>query len=162
MFNCEIDKLLKRLPKKKDLPGGPRVMVVGNFINEDKLWEILSELDCHMVYDDVCTLSRYFNHEVTNYRQNPVHALATSYLQKPSCMRMADLGLKLENLKKAIEDYRIQALIFVSLKFCDNTLYFYPLARQNLGLPVLNLELEYNNFSEGQIKTRLEAFLEML
>jgi len=31
-----------------------------------------------------------------------------------------------------------------------------------MGIPVLYLDIEYNNFSEGQIKTRVQAFLEML
>jgi benzoyl-CoA reductase/2-hydroxyglutaryl-CoA dehydratase subunit BcrC/BadD/HgdB len=51
------------------------------------------------------------------------------------------------------------------MKFCDSTLLFYPLLRQHLsetGVQSLFLEIEHNNFSEGQIKTRIQAFLEIL
>jgi benzoyl-CoA reductase/2-hydroxyglutaryl-CoA dehydratase subunit BcrC/BadD/HgdB len=44
-------------------------------------------------------------------------------------------------------------------------LYSFPLIKQALGklkIPVLYLEIEYNNFSAGQVKTRTQAFLEML
>lgn len=162
-FNPWLKDFLADLPATVKKPGtGPRIMLIGNFISQDQWWNILSDLDCQLVYDDVCTLSRYFDLEVTDYRQQPFYALARAYLQKPLCMRMADLGTKVDSLKQAIDDFGVQAIIFVSLKFCDNTLYFYPLAKQNLGLPILNLELEFNNFPEGQIRTRLEAFLEML
>ena len=59
----------------------------------------------------------------------------------------------------------MQGIIFISLKFCDTMLYSFPLIRKEMAAlktPVLYLEIEYNNFPEGQIKTRMQAFLEML
>ena len=52
-----------------------------------------------------------------------------------------------------------------SLKFCDNTLYAFPAARRHLegrGLGVLTLDGEYASELSGQIRTRIEAFCEML
>ncbi len=145
----------------KDQAGGPRIMVVGNFINEQKLFKILSQLDCQIVYDDLCTTQRYWDNKV-DASQDCIQALAESYLGKPACMRMVDMEAKLRHLENIAQKEKISAILFVSLKFCDNTLYFYPLLKNHLQYPLLNLELEYNNFSEGQVKTRLEAFLEML
>jgi benzoyl-CoA reductase/2-hydroxyglutaryl-CoA dehydratase subunit BcrC/BadD/HgdB len=80
-------------------------------------------------------------------------------------MRMADLGLKLKEIENTIIENSIEGIIFISLKFCDTVLYSFPLLKERfnqMGIPVLYLEMEYNNFSEGQLKTRIQAFLEML
>ena len=92
-------------------------------------------------------------------------AIASRYLNKPGCMRMADLGEKLRSLEKKIYENKINGIIFISLKFCDTVLYSFPLVKQKfteLNIPTLYLEIEYGNFSEGQVKTRVQAFLEML
>jgi len=163
VFCEEIGNLINSLNDTgKQEASGPRLMVVGNFINEDRLWKIISQLDCHLAYDDLCTSQRYFGNEVICRDKDLLYWLAESYLSKTACMRMADMDKKLENIRQTIGKEKIAAIIFVSLKFCDNTLYFYPLLKKSLNIPILILELEYNNFSEGQVKTRLEAFLEML
>jgi len=67
-------------------------------------------------------------------------------------------------MQKAM-DNNIQGIIFISLKFCDTVLYSFPFIRKEFArmkIPVLYLELEYNNFPEGQVKTRMQAFLEMI
>ncbi len=162
-YENEIKKFLEILPSLKKLPpNGTSLMVVGNFINEERLLKILSGLDCHIIFDDLCTTHRYFAKNTTYNEKDIMHGLAESYLTSTACMRMADMSAKLEHIKKIIGKKKAEAIIFVSLKFCDNTLYFYPLLKKRLEVPILNLELEYNNFSEGQVKTRLEAFLEML
>jgi benzoyl-CoA reductase/2-hydroxyglutaryl-CoA dehydratase subunit BcrC/BadD/HgdB len=80
-------------------------------------------------------------------------------------MRMADLSSKLAEIENTIVKNNIKGVIFITLKFCDNMLYSFPLLKQRLNdmeIPVLYLDIEYNNFSEGQVKTRVQAFLEML
>jgi benzoyl-CoA reductase/2-hydroxyglutaryl-CoA dehydratase subunit BcrC/BadD/HgdB len=144
-------------------------MIVGNFITEDKLWDMFQELDMSIAADDLCISNRYYEGSVeadgSTSRKEMLDLLAKRYLGKPACMRMADTGLKLEEIMAKVRDNGVQGVIFISLKFCDTMLYSFPLIRKELaklGIPVLYLEIEYNNFSEGQIKTRMQAFLEML
>ncbi len=163
LFIEELNRLLEALSsndsRQKD---GARLMLVGNFINEDRLFKILSELDINIVDDDLCTTKRYYDNKVVLEKEDVFYSLAKSYLGKPACMRMSDMGAKVRTIKEAASAKDISAIIFASLKFCDNTLYFYPLLKEELDIPILNIELEYNNFSEGQVKTRIEAFLEMI
>ena len=151
----------------------PRIMIIGNFINESKLWESFKELNCKIAFTDLCNSSRYYeglvedkgNASKNNTIENLLGTIAARYLNKPQCMRMANLGVKLKEVKKNITNNNIKGVIFFSMKFCDNTLLFYPLLRQHLGetgMQSLFLEIEHNNFSEGQIKTRIQAFLEIL
>jgi benzoyl-CoA reductase/2-hydroxyglutaryl-CoA dehydratase subunit BcrC/BadD/HgdB len=78
---------------------------------------------------------------------------------------MSNLGVKVDEIKTRIKKNKVQGLIFISQKFCDNTLLFYPLLRQYLNdikVPSLFLEIEHNNLSFGQIKTRIQAFIEII
>jgi len=151
----------------------PRIMIIGNFINESKLWESFKELNCKIAVTDLCNSSRYYegliedmgNASKNSSIENLLGAIATRYLNKPQCMRMANLGIKLKEVKENITNNNVKGVIFISMKFCDNTLLFYPLLRQHLseiGIQSLFLEIEHNNFSEGQVKTRIQAFLEIL
>ncbi|MBE3094868.1 MAG: 2-hydroxyacyl-CoA dehydratase [Actinobacteria bacterium] len=151
----------------------PRIMIIGNLINESKLWKSFKELNCKIAATDLCNSSRYYERLVEDMEnssknssiENLLGAIAARYLKKPQCMRMANLGIKLKEVKENITNNNIKGVIFFSMKFCDNTLLFYPLLRQHLGetgVQSLFLEIEHNNFSEGQIKTRIQAFLEIL
>lgn len=151
----------------------PRIMIIGNFINESKLWKSFKELNCKIAATDLCNSSRYYerlvevkgNASKNSSIENLLGAIAARYLNKPQCMRMANLGIKLKEVKENITNNNIKGVIFFSMKFCDSTLLFYPLLRQDLseiGVQSLFLEIEHNNFSEGQIKTRIQAFLEIL
>jgi len=165
-----IDDLMDNVAAAgNDNSGGPRVMIVGNFITEEKLWHMFSELDMKIAADDLCISSRYYENTVGAgrgcSRKEILDLLAKRYLHKPACMRMAHTGAKLEEIKAKVRDRGIQGVIFISLKFCDTMLYSFPLVRKEMAgmkVPVLYLEIEYNNFSEGQLKTRTQAFLEML
>ncbi|OQA21363.1 MAG: R-phenyllactate dehydratase beta subunit [Actinobacteria bacterium ADurb.Bin346] len=161
---------------------GPAIMVIGNFINEERLWDIFDEIDCIIASEDMCNSSRYFENiklsagaeEVLDAalgagKESPMAKLLTGIavrqLYKPQCMRTADMGTKIEEIIKSITRNNIKGLIFISQKFCDNTLLLYPLLREKLaetGIPSLFLEIEHNNISAGQIKTRLQAFLEII
>jgi len=173
--NAKISSSGKTTILKND--NTPKVMIIGNLITEDKLWDMLSSIDLRLVSDDLCISSRYYTRLVDNgspdqtgdnTRQDIdslLSALSERYLSKPHCMRVADMGAKIAEIDKKVKDDNVQGVIFISLKFCDTMLYSFPLIRQTLSklkIPVLYLEIEYNNFSAGQIKTRTQAFLEML
>lgn len=144
----------------------PAIMIIGNFIAEEKLWDMLSTMNLRLASEDLCTSNRYFEKQVeTSDSKDLLESIAERYLNKPQCMRMADLSSKLAEIENTIVKNNIKGVIFITLKFCDNMLYSFPLLKQRLNdmeIPVLYLDIEYNNFSEGQVKTRVQAFLEML
>jgi len=89
--------------------------------------------------------------------------IARYYVERSCCPRMND-----ETYKKAmverIKEESLKGVIVNTLKFCD----FYPFdqmyIRKELGesFPVLNVEHDLMSKDEGQIMTRLEAFLESI
>jgi len=164
-FIMEVDaeNMTNLQPNYKNTPG---IMIIGNFITEEKLWGMLSTMNLKLASDDLCISSRYFEKQIELGDDSDfLNLTAERYLNKPQCMRMADHGLKLKEIENNIIKNNIEGVIFISLKFCDTMLYSFPLLKQKLnelGIPALYLEIEYNNFSEGQLKTRVQAFLEML
>jgi benzoyl-CoA reductase/2-hydroxyglutaryl-CoA dehydratase subunit BcrC/BadD/HgdB len=63
-----------------------------------------------------------------------------------------------------VKEFQVQGIVFLTRKFCDPYLFDYPMLAQALkdeGIPSLLLDYEYP-LAKGAIKTRIEAFLEML
>ena len=61
--------------------------------------------------------------------------------------------------------WSIEAAIIFVLKFCDTHLFDAPQLTEELkalGLPVLHLEWEHSLSGLAQLKTRVEAFIEMV
>ena len=189
-FISDFEKFIDSLSRKENTRPGPsgepttskdnnipEVMIIGNLITEEKLWDMLSSIDLRLVSDDLCISSRYYMGLVDNgshdqadggtrkKKDGLLRAISERYLGKPHCMRMADMGAKVAEIEKKVKEDNVRGVIFISLKFCDTMLYSFPLIKQALGklkIPVLYLEIQYNNFSAGQVKTRTQAFLAML
>ncbi len=186
-FMPELDRLINSFSREENAGSNvsadvqesinniPGVMIIGNLITEDRLWDMLSSMELRLVSDDMCISSRYYEKLVDTAGLSDrdtglekdilLRSLAERYLSKPHCMRMADMGAKIDAIKKKARENDVRGVIFISLKFCDTMLYSFPLIKKALAglkIPVLYLEIEYSNFSAGQVKTRTQAFLEML
>jgi benzoyl-CoA reductase/2-hydroxyglutaryl-CoA dehydratase subunit BcrC/BadD/HgdB len=190
-----LENIKKSITEKKTGSGknyiksNINIMVIGNYINDSNFWDIFTDLNIKVIASDLCISSRYFNFQVNlnkisgeindintgsvsagfkDYADDPdgiFRLIAESYLKKPLCFRMTALNEKLKSIEEKINTENINAVIFTSLKFCDNTLYFYPELKNELvklNIPSLYLDIEYGKSSYGQLRTRIEAFYEML
>ncbi|MFQ5965907.1 MAG: 2-hydroxyacyl-CoA dehydratase, partial [Candidatus Scalinduaceae bacterium] len=86
-------------------------------------------------------------------------------LKKSPCSRMVNVFERIKNIIALIERRAINGAIYHTLKFCDHTLYDYPLVKeefQKKNIPLLHINCNNSSKSEGQIKTRIEAFVEQL
>ncbi len=64
-----------------------------------------------------------------------------------------------------MKENHADGVIFLFLKFCDPHAFDYPYIKEMLdkeGIPSMLFEVEDQLPSEGQFKTRCEAFIEML
>ncbi|MFH1626212.1 MAG: 2-hydroxyacyl-CoA dehydratase family protein, partial [Pseudomonadota bacterium] len=117
-----------------------------------------------VVAEDLCTGIRSLEGMVQE-EGDPVEAIARRYLNRPPCSRMKGVERRYQAIKQIIEEYRIHGVVYHTIKFCDPELMTYPLLRKELekqNIPVLHLEGDCTMGSYGQIKTRVEAFIEML
>jgi benzoyl-CoA reductase/2-hydroxyglutaryl-CoA dehydratase subunit BcrC/BadD/HgdB len=166
-----IEEVKKRgsTPTEKSV----RIMIVGDQIDNTALIEIIEKAGAQMVMDDTSIGSEIYWPDIET-TQNPIDGIAERYLRKiklPTTYR--DTGEtyqdKLEerfgHIRQFIKDFRVDGTILFIYKNCDPYGFEVPAIKnyiESLGTPVLYLEEEYSTSSFGRLKTRIEAFLEMI
>ncbi len=165
-FNQRLSSYLEQLPQ--EMPGSkntrPRVLLAGCIIDQIDYIRLIEDAGAQLVVNELCTGIRHFDNLVMQ-DGDPFLALSSRYLNRAPCARMVDLERRLSYLAQLVEDYRIDGVIYHILKFCDH--YMWDLVRttaefEKIGLPVLIVESEYTKGSFEQLKTRFQAFVELL
>lgn len=168
-----IDEVKERTSRPK---GGIRLLVHGPEIDDPALFRLIEELGGNVVVDDSCIGTRHFWHDVEK-TTDPLERLATRYLTKIYCPRTIrgkgegwasyeeDLEERFGHIKSMAHELQVDGVILYIMRQCDLHQYDVPelrdyLARQ--GLPVLHLESDYTMGAVGALRTRIEAFLEMM
>jgi len=90
--------------------------------------------------------------------QDMFTAYAEALLGLFPCGRMGEP----ERRNELFTDPNLQGVIYHTIKFCDYYEFEYHSIKQDSNLPILKLETDYTRQSEGQLKTRIQAFAETL
>ncbi len=166
-FNQKLKNYIaevKREKGKTSPANGPRIMIVGSLLANAQLVDVIEEAGARVVCDDLCSGSRYFEGDIEKEGE-PIRAISKRYLLKAPCARMKNTKQRLERGKKLVEGCQVDGIIYQTVKFCDNHLYDFPICREYFekeDVPVLQIEEDFMGGNIGQIKTRVEAFIEML
>ncbi|WP_037029262.1 double-cubane-cluster-containing anaerobic reductase [Psychrilyobacter atlanticus] len=95
----------------------------------------------------------------------PIQALAEKYLSIP-CSVMSPNTDREDLLKRLIEEYQVDGVVEVILQACHTysveTHMIKRVVTKEKDVPYMSLETDYSIGDTGQIKTRIEAFIEML
>ncbi len=163
--NALLRETLRRSEGPGDVgPAGPAVLLAGLVLDDLTIPRLIAELGGQVVGDDLCTGSRYFD-TCADEHQEPYVALADRYLQRPPCPAKHDATRPhAQRLLDLVRSSGAQGVIFALPKFCDPHAFDYvPLARalDGVGVPHLSIEADLT-VPAGQLRTRLQAFLEML
>ncbi|MBB5046892.1 benzoyl-CoA reductase/2-hydroxyglutaryl-CoA dehydratase subunit BcrC/BadD/HgdB [Rhodopseudomonas rhenobacensis] len=160
--------LYDRLSRTPDDGARPvRLMITGSIMadGDRRLVSLIEqEIGARVVAEDHCAGLRPFVHELSE-SGDPFAALANGYLDQAPCARMKPLEDSLSFPTCLAQDYAVDGILYVYLKFCA----CYGITRQafvnhfqDQGIPVLELSSDYSQSDHGQIKTRVEAFIEIL
>lgn len=139
----------------------PRILITGNIGANTTLAQLAEDAGASVVAIDTCYGMKHYTGLVESDR-DPFDGLARRYLLKPACARMPGFKTRIERLEELIKEYSIDGIIYGIIKFCDYGLFEAPEIRGSLGKPLLILENDYIWSDEGRIKTRVEAFVEMI
>lgn len=171
---CDLlEELLARLTSAapKERPGSPlsdrvRLLLMGSELDDPRYVQLIEEAGGVVVADDLCMGSRYFSGLVDEAAVDPFEALARRYLTRPPCPKlMYPAAERIAHLQRMARQYRVEGVIHQSIKFCDNHAGVYTVVRhgfEEMDLPILELEREYALSGAGQLKTRVQAFVESL
>lgn len=146
-------------------PDDMRLFISGGCIEEMEHLELIENCGCVIVADNICLGSRHFQDEVKT-EGKPLEAVAQRYLNHLSCPRMmGDFNRRFGYLLGVRNEYGVEGAIIEKLKFCDiwgGEIYLYRQETKTNNVPLLALEREIYGGGAGQIKTRVQAFLEKL
>jgi benzoyl-CoA reductase subunit C len=156
-----LDQIENRIDTSKK---GIRLLVSGSVMDNTEMIKIVEGTGANVVADDLCTGSRYF-WNLVNPTADPLHAIANRYLDKIPCPFTAHSMDRFKHTLEMAKKYDVEGAIIFVLKFCDTHLFDTPILLEKLkaqGLPVLYLEWEHAMSGIAQLKTRIEAFIEMI
>lgn len=170
-----IRSVIDEVKKREKMPSGksPRIMIVGDQIDDIALIEIIEKTGAWMVIDDTSIGSKIYRPDV-ELTKNPIDGIAERYLRKIKLPTLYtetggtyqnNLEERFGHIRQFIKDFKVDGVILFIYKYCDPFGFEVPATKsyiESLGTPVLYLEDEYSISTLGRLKTRIEAFLEMI
>ncbi|RDV83210.1 2-hydroxyacyl-CoA dehydratase subunit D [Ammonifex thiophilus] len=144
--------------------GFPRLALTGS-PPPPRLLQLVEECGGCLAVEDCCGAYRDLYFPEVGEAEDPFLTLARLYLRRPPCPRMVgDRARRFKYLQELIRDFRVEGIVYHTVKFCDHALYELAAVRrwaEKEGIPLLWVETEYGEPGE-QVRVRLAAFVEML
>ncbi|MCL5808616.1 MAG: 2-hydroxyacyl-CoA dehydratase family protein [Deltaproteobacteria bacterium] len=161
----EVFTELEGAPAEGSGAGQKRIILSGGVCNHPDIYSVIEEAGGTVVGDDLCTGSRYFT-GLIDEKADSVTALAGRLLERVVCpAKHGGLTTRADHLVRLAREKRAQGVVFFLLKFCDPHAFDYPYLKEALdreGIPSIVIEVEDRLPADGQLRTRFEAFVEMI
>ena len=161
----EVVLELERAPAERSGAERKRIILSGGVCNHPDIYSVIEEAGGAVVGDDLCTGSRYFT-GLIDEKADPVTALAERLLERVVCpAKHGGLTTRADHLVHLAREKRAQGVVFFLLKFCDPHAFDYPYLKDALdreGISSIVIEVEDRLPADGQLRTRFEAFIEMI
>ena len=146
--------------------GRLRLMIVGSVMESPEFIRSIEAEGGLVVTDELCTSTRYWSDPVVlDGSTTPIEAISRRYLNNFPCARMFPSDERFDRILDLIKQFRVDGVISEIIRYCVPYAHDLPLLTERLkgkGIPFLALDVEFGTSGSGQIKTRVQAFLEML
>ncbi len=165
--NAILEALLSQIDlsaRAPEVPHPARVFLSGMFVEPFEIFQWMDEAGLVVGDDDLSVGSRYFSYAVEG-QGDAIEALADSYFQRIPSPLLEGREDRLQFILTRVREEHLEGVVFIHLKFCEPLLFDYPDLKKGLdreGIPSLFVETDFRSLAEGQIKTRLQAFREVL
>ena len=149
--------------------GAPRILISGSpmAIPNWKLHHIVESAGAVVVCEESCIGTRAFG-DLTPETGGPLDeqlkTVADRYMQI-HCACFTPNDERLDDIVRLAREYRADGVIHYNLQFCHtyaNEAVKVEKALAEVGIPLLRVETDYGSEDEGQLRTRVDAFLEMI
>jgi benzoyl-CoA reductase/2-hydroxyglutaryl-CoA dehydratase subunit BcrC/BadD/HgdB len=143
-----------------------RLMVVGGHLHDPEFIRNIESQGGLVVADRFCTGTIPGFKTIEQGGESPYKTLAEHTFAKTLCPRMMeDFDRRLSTIIDTVKEYKVDGVVLEIIKFCDlwgvDAMPLVTVLREK-GIPVLKLEREYRLSSEGQLRTRVQAFIESM
>ena len=169
--NALCDELDKRVAAGEGVfpTDAPRILISGSpmAIPNWKLHHILETAGAVVVCEESCTGTRFFTDLVPEDEgtvEEQLRAIAERYMQI-HCACFTPNDERLDDIVKLAREYQVDGVIHYNLQFCHTYANEAVKVERFLaeeGIPLLRIETDYSDEDVGQLRTRIDAFMEMI
>jgi benzoyl-CoA reductase subunit C len=165
-YNTLLEQLLEEITRSgREIKKGKRLMIVGNDVHNASWMAVLEELDAVVVTDEMLTVgTRYFWGKVDTSLP-PMEGIARHYLFNRPQDSTIYLSNRYDHILHLAREYKVDGVVSNVVRFCaplENDKPWLKKEMDRRGIPLLELGVDYCEKPSGQLRTRVEAFLEML
>lgn len=163
---CEKNWHEGKYPVEPD-PLRPRLIVSGGgyAATNEKTINVMEELGASIVcYEGCCGISSLRRTVDEDTSRDPIVRIAEKYLEVP-CAVVSPNKRRMEQVADTIDEWKADGYVSITLHSCNP----FAVETENLrrvceskGIPLLHIQTDFTPGDEGQIRTRIEAFLEMI
>jgi benzoyl-CoA reductase/2-hydroxyglutaryl-CoA dehydratase subunit BcrC/BadD/HgdB len=142
----------------------PRILLTGCPLGSgsEKVLKILEESGASVVALENCTGYKGLD-VLVDEDKDPITALAEKYLSTP-CSCMSNNNGRLDLIERLAKEYQVDGVVDLTWQACHTynieSFTVKNFVKDELNLPFLQVETDYSDSDVGQIKVRVEAFLE--
>ena len=164
-----LEELKTRKPDKKS-PFRARVAIVGSEIDDPSLTKLIEGCGALVVSDRYCFGSTP-GREVIELTEDEdaLTQICRHYMEVSECARYISDEKVLQRRVTAdrlAKEFKAEGIIYEQMKYCDYWGFERALVshvmHDEYGWPVLSIDRLYNNGNSGQLRTRVQAFVESL
>jgi len=169
MLRETLEELKKRKPDKKPAFRA-RVAIVGSEIDDPNLTKLIEGCGALVVSDRYCFGSTPGREVIElNDDEDALTQICRHYMEVSECARyISDEKVKQrrETSDRLAKEFGAEGIIYEQMKYCDYWGFERALVshimHDEYGWPVLSIDRLYNNGNSGQLRTRVQAFVESL
>jgi benzoyl-CoA reductase subunit C len=166
-FNTYLKELISALKTSgKGHKAKARLMLIGSVMTNPKFIKSIEELGVIVVTDELCTSTRYwYDPVVLDGAKDPLEAISRRYLNNFPCARMYPATDRFDRIVNLAKEARVDGIISETIRYCVPYAHDIPQISDRLKseeIPLLTLDVEFGTSGSGQIRTRVQAFLEMV
>jgi benzoyl-CoA reductase subunit C len=160
-----LEQLLDEIKRNgREIKKGKRLMIAGNDIHNADWIAAIEKLDAIVVTDEMNIGTRGFWGKVDTSLP-PMEGIARHYMFNRPQEAMIYKSNRFDHIFGMAKEYRVDGVVAEVIPYCAPLENDKPWLRKEMdkrGIPLLELELEYCEQPSGQMRTRVEAFLEVL
>ena len=145
---------------------GKKIILSGIACEPDELLDILAENQFAIVEDDLAQEMRQYRTDIPLKGGGGLKRLALQWGNRCSCSLIHTLGKPRGGMMVDLcRETGAEGVILCMMKFCDPEEYDEPYLEADLrqaGIPSLSIEVDQQNGSFEQLRTRLQTFRDMM
>ena len=164
-----LEELKTREPDEKNFFRA-RIVMVGSEVDDPEFIKLVESTGAFVCVDRYCYGSFPGRDPIVlTDDEDALTQICRQYMYRGQCPRMMDMPKMLERreyVNKLAKEYDADGIIYEQIKFCDPWAYERMLGSHILhndyGYQVLSIDRPYNVAGSGQLRTRVQAFIESL